>query len=65
MYFRHGAVPVKEYDWYGAYGNLRHTEYGYKERLNLDYTFKHPEIHDNVSISKSISISDRPLGDNL
>jgi len=40
--------PVKPYDWYGAYGNLRHDEYGYRERLNLDYTFDYPEIHDNI-----------------
>ena len=47
--FSYGPVQVKPYDWYGAYGNLRHSEYGYKERLNLDYTFDHPEIHENVS----------------
>jgi len=46
----YGPVQVKPYDWYGAYGNLRHSEYGYKERLNLDYTFDHPEIHENIRV---------------
>ena len=45
----HGPCPLKEYDWYGAYGNLPNTEYGYKERLNLDYTFDHTPIEENVS----------------
>ena len=44
----HGPCPVKEYDWYGAYGNLVNNEYGYKERLNLDYTFEHTPIEENV-----------------
>ena len=46
----HGPCPLKKYDWYGAYGNLPNTEYGYKERLNLDYTFDHTPIEENVSV---------------
>jgi len=44
----HGPCPVKEYDWYGAYGNLVNNEYGYKERLHLDYTFHHTPIEENI-----------------
>ena len=47
----HGPCPLKKYDWYGAYGNLANTEYGYKERLNLDYTFDHTPIEENVSVT--------------
>ena len=52
----HGPCPLKKYDWYGAYGNLPNTEYGYKERLNLDYTFDHTPIEENVS-SLSLRVS--------
>lgn len=48
-------VPVKDYDWYGAYDHLEHMEYGYNERLKLDHTFEHPELMENVSISLSMS----------
>jgi len=44
----HGPTPVKAYDWYGAYDNLKNEEYGYKERLQLDYTFDHPKIEENI-----------------
>jgi len=44
----HGPTPVKAYDWYGAYDNLTNEEYGYKERLQLDYTFDHPKIEENI-----------------
>jgi len=40
--------PVKPYDWYGAYGHHLDEEYGYRERLTLDYTFDHPEIEENI-----------------
>jgi len=45
---RNGPCPVKQYDWYGAYDNLRNEEYGYNERLRLDYTFDHPAIEENI-----------------
>ena len=45
---RNGPCPVKQYDWYGAYDNLRNEEYGYNERLRLDYTFNHPAIEENI-----------------
>jgi len=44
----HAPCPVKEYDWYGAYGSPVNEEFGYKERLQLDYTFQHPQLHDNI-----------------
>jgi len=44
----HAPCPVKDYDWYGAYGNLMNGEYGYKERLQLDYTFDHTPIEENI-----------------
>jgi len=44
----HAPCPVKPYDWYGAYGNLQNDEYGYKERLQLDYTFDHTPIEENI-----------------
>jgi len=44
----HGPCPVKAYDWYGAYDNMVNEEYGYKERLQLDYTFDHPKIEENI-----------------
>jgi len=47
---RQEPVPVKEYDWYGAYGNPEISEKGYKEKLNLDYTFEHPKIQDNIRV---------------
>ena len=43
-----GPCPTKPYDWYGAYGNPLNEEYGYRERLKLDYTFDHPSIMENV-----------------
>jgi len=45
---KYGPTPVKAYDWYGAYDNLTNEEYGYKERLQLDYTFDHPKIEENI-----------------
>ena len=51
----HGPCPLKKYDWYGAYGNLPNTEYGYKERLNLDYTFDHTPIEENVSLTCALT----------
>ena len=36
-------------DWYGAYETAVNTNDRYKEYLNLDYTFNHPQIHDNVN----------------
>ena len=45
---KYGPTPVKAYDWYGAYDNLSNEEYGYKERLQLDYTFDHPKIEENI-----------------
>jgi sarcosine dehydrogenase len=45
----HAPCPVKPYDWYGAYGNLGNDEYGYKERLQLDYTFNHTPVEENVT----------------
>ena len=51
----HGPCPLKKYDWYGAYGNLANTEYGYKERLNLDYTFDHTPIEENVSLTSALT----------
>jgi len=44
----HAPCPLKPYDWYGAYGNLSNDEYGYKERLQLDYTFNHTPIEENI-----------------
>merc|ERR550519_1668881 len=43
-----GPTPVKQYDWLGAYGNLCNEEYGYRESLNLDYTFDRPAIEENI-----------------
>ena len=51
----HGPCPLKKYDWYGAYGNLANSEYGYKERLNLDYTFDHTPIEENVSLTPALT----------
>ncbi len=36
------AVP-REYDFFGAYGNERHKNYLYEERLVYDYTFDFPK----------------------
>jgi len=42
------ASPVKPYDWYGAYGHLVDGEYGYREKLRLDYTFDRSDIEENI-----------------
>ena len=36
-------------DWYGAYETPLNENDHYKDYLNLDYTFNHPSIHENVS----------------
>jgi len=40
--------PVKPYDWYGAYDEPQHSDYGYAAYLNEDYTFDHPKIQDKI-----------------
>eukprot|EP00095_Tigriopus_kingsejongensis_P011884 maker-scaffold410_size180147-snap-gene-0.32 protein:Tk11884 transcript:maker-scaffold410_size180147-snap-gene-0.32-mRNA-1 annotation:"sarcosine mitochondrial" len=44
----YGSVPLKPYDWYGAYDHLTHGEYGYRERLLCDYTFSPPAVEENI-----------------
>ncbi|XP_065339541.1 sarcosine dehydrogenase, mitochondrial [Cloeon dipterum] len=40
-----GPAPVPKYDWYGAYGNSKNPPSVYKELLQGDYSFGHPEHH--------------------
>jgi hypothetical protein len=44
-----GPAPVPKYDWYGAYGNSKNPASVYKELLQGDYSFGHPEHHHVVS----------------
>jgi hypothetical protein len=41
---------VPKYDWYGAYGYSKNPASVYKELLQGDYSFGHPEHHHVVSI---------------
>lgn len=43
-----GNHKALKYDWYGAYDTKLNKNDGYKENLNLDYTFDYPAIHDNI-----------------
>uniref|UniRef100_A0A8C8DZB8 Sarcosine dehydrogenase, mitochondrial n=1 Tax=Oryzias sinensis TaxID=183150 RepID=A0A8C8DZB8_9TELE len=49
-----GAAPVKEYDFYGAYGKRKNTSYKYSELLAKEYTFDFPPHH-NVIKSECLS----------
>lgn len=38
-------APVLPYDYYGSYGNEKHKNYSYEDKLKLDYTFDFPGHH--------------------
>lgn len=43
---------VKEYDWYGSYGNPSHQNHGYEQILEGDLTYKnYSQHHDLVGLS--------------
>ncbi|XP_023344278.1 sarcosine dehydrogenase, mitochondrial isoform X2 [Eurytemora carolleeae] len=44
----HQPSPPLQYDWYGAYDHKIHETDIYKDHLQLDYTFDHPGIQDNI-----------------
>ena len=48
----HQPSPPLQYDWYGAYDHKIHETDIYKDHLQLDYTFDHPGIQDNVSLKE-------------
>nr|XP_039249163.1 sarcosine dehydrogenase, mitochondrial-like [Styela clava] len=42
--------PVKKYDYYGNYGNDKHRNYEYNEKLKEDYCFDFPgEVHRQIA----------------
>ncbi|KFQ59801.1 hypothetical protein N334_04309, partial [Pelecanus crispus] len=43
-----GAAPVLDYDYYGAYGRERHSDYTYNRLLGDEYTFDFPPHHDII-----------------
>lgn len=47
-WFSVNEVRVQNYDWYGAYETPLNENDHYKDYLNLDYTFNHPSIHENI-----------------
>ncbi|GAB6032728.1 hypothetical protein CHUAL_011598 [Chamberlinius hualienensis] len=44
-WFNFQPVQVKEYDYYGSYGNKSHQNYDYYDALKNDYTFQFPKQH--------------------
>uniref|UniRef100_A0A1A8PTX8 Sarcosine dehydrogenase, mitochondrial n=3 Tax=Nothobranchius TaxID=28779 RepID=A0A1A8PTX8_9TELE len=45
---RDGPAPVKDYDYYGAYGIRTNVNYKYNELLGKEYTFNFPPHHDVI-----------------
>ncbi|XP_023214183.1 sarcosine dehydrogenase, mitochondrial-like [Centruroides sculpturatus] len=45
---RESVAPLKKYDYYGSYGNKRHENYAYEEKLRQDYAFVFPKHHDDI-----------------
>ncbi|CAI5666623.1 unnamed protein product [Oreochromis niloticus] len=45
---KEGPVPVKDYDYYGAYDVKRNEKYKYDELLGQEYTFDFPPHHDVI-----------------
>ncbi|XP_041481408.1 sarcosine dehydrogenase, mitochondrial-like [Lytechinus variegatus] len=43
-----GKAELKDYDYYGSYGNEAHKDYAYNNRLLDDYTFEFPKHHDVI-----------------
>ena len=43
-YFIHesSSIEAREYDYYGYYGNEKHVNYPYRDRLEVDYSFDYP-----------------------
>ncbi|XP_004714584.1 sarcosine dehydrogenase, mitochondrial [Echinops telfairi] len=44
----HGAAPVLDYDYYGAYGHQAHQDYTYNKLLSDEYTFHFPPHHEAI-----------------
>ncbi|XP_039618685.1 sarcosine dehydrogenase, mitochondrial [Polypterus senegalus] len=43
-----GSATVLDYDYYGAYGSQKHTNYKYNKLLGAEYTFDFPPHHDVI-----------------
>lgn len=48
-WFNDSPVPPKEYDYYGAYGDMKHKSHPYEECVQQELTFDFPDNHDIVA----------------
>ncbi|XP_064457515.1 sarcosine dehydrogenase, mitochondrial-like [Ornithodoros turicata] len=47
-WFAEEESPILDYDFYGSYGNIKHENYKYQEKLKMDYTFGFPKHHNVI-----------------